>query len=485
MDTNFLLNKAIKLHLKSKIDQAEIIYKKIIKFDQNHTIALNNLATVFNLKNNYTKALSYLDKALIIKPDFVDALNNKAVSLRGLNDLHDALIYCEKALKINPNFVDALNNKANCLKSMNLLDEAILFYEKTLKLEPNNIEAIYNKSICLYLQKRFKESSSGYMRAIKLKPDFIEAYYNLALLQMLEGNYNEGLKNYEWRKKFDKAKKYPKFDDNIEWLGDKNLKNKTIYISKEQGLGDYIQYCRYLLLLKNLGAKIILDTPKVLRSMINTMEIDYKHMDDLKKLEFDYHCSIVSLPLAFNTGLHTIPAQNPYLFTPKNNIDFWAKKLNKRNKLRIGLNWTGNSSYIDDENRSTTLKELKPLLDLPFEFHSLEINYTQDDEELLSKTTNLECHKKDILGFDNTAGLIENMDLIITTDTSISHLCGALGKPVWILLSFIPDYRWLLNSEDTPWYPTAKLYRQSQKKNWQGLIFNVIKDLKIFNSKFQ
>jgi ADP-heptose:LPS heptosyltransferase len=219
--------------------------------------------------------------------------------------------------------------------------------------------------------------------------------------------------------------------------------------------------------------------------MINTMEIDYKHMDDLKKLEFDYHCSIVSLPLAFNTGLHTIPAQNPYLFTPKNNIDFWAKKLNKRNKLRIGLNWTGNSSYIDDENRSTTLKELKPLLDLPFEFHSLEINYTQDDEELLSKTTNLECHKKDILGFDNTAGLIENMDLIITTDTSISHLCGALGKPVWILLSFIPDYRWLLNSEDTPWYPTAKLYRQSQKKNWQGLIFNVIKDLKIFNSKFQ
>jgi hypothetical protein len=323
------------------------------------------------------------------------------------------------------------------------------------------------------------------MRAIKLKPDFIEAYYNLALLQMLEGNYNEGLKNYEWRKKFDKAKKYPKFDDNIEWLGDKNLKNKTIYISKEQGLGDYIQYCRYLLLLKNLGAKIILDTPKVLRSMINTMEIDYKHMDDLKKLEFDYHCSIVSLPLAFNTGLHTIPAQNPYLFTPKNNIDFWAKKLNKRNKLRIGLNWTGNSSYIDDENRSTTLKELKPLLDLPFEFHSLEINYSQDDEELLSKTTNLECHKKDILGFDNTAGLIENMDLIITTDTSISHLCGALGKPVWILLSFIPDYRWLLNSEDTPWYPTAKLYRQSQKKNWQGLIFNVIKDLKIFNSKFQ
>jgi tetratricopeptide (TPR) repeat protein len=402
-----------------------------------------------------------------------------------LNNLHDALIYCEKALKINPNFVDALNNKANCLKSMNLLAEAILFYERTLKLEPNNIEAIYNKSICLYLQKRFKESSSGYMRAIKLKPDFIEAYYNLALLQMLEGNYNEGLKNYEWRKKFDKAKKYPKFDDKIEWLGDKNLKNKTIYISKEQGLGDYIQYCRYLLLLKNLGAKIILDTPKVLRSMINTMEIDYKHMDDLKKLEFDYHCSIVSLPLAFNTGLHTIPAQNPYLFTPKNNIDFWAKKLNKRNKLRIGLNWTGNSSYIDDENRSTTLKELKPLLDLPFEFHSLEINYTQDDEELLSKTTNLECHKKDILGFDNTAGLIENMDLIITTDTSISHLCGALGKPVWILLSFIPDYRWLLNSEDTPWYPTAKLYRQSQKKNWQGLIFNVIKDLKIFNSKFQ
>lgn len=299
---------------------------------------------------------------------------------------------------------------------------------------------------------------------------------------MLQGNYEEGLKNYEWRKKRDQAKKYLKYDNSREWLGDKNLENKTIFITKEQGFGDYIQYCRYLTLFKSLGAKIILDTPRVLRPMINNMGIDYKHIDDLKRLKFDYHCSIVSLPFVFNTTLSTIPKQNPYLFTPKNNIDFWAKKLNKGKKLRIGLKWTGSPSNVRNESRSTTLKELKPLFNLPFEFHSLEINYNEEDEDLLGKIINLECHKKDILGFDNTAGLIENMDLIITVDTSISHLCGALGKPVWILLAFTPDFRWLLNSDYTPWYPTAKLYRQSQKNNWRDLLSNVVKDLKKFSS---
>jgi tetratricopeptide (TPR) repeat protein len=485
MDIEFLVNKAIKLHVRGKVDKAEEIYKKIINIDPNNIISLNNLGSILNTKENFEKSLSFVNRALEIKPDYADALNNKGNCLKGLNKFDEAIEYYKKGLIIKPNFVGALNNLATSYNSIGRHEEAIPIFKKVIELKPNYYEALYNQGICLYNLNLFDEAKDSYEKAIKVKPDFIEAYYNLSLLQMLQGNYKEGLKNYEWRKKRNKTKKYPQFDNDIEWLGDKDLKNKIIYISKEQGLGDYIQHCRYLLLVKNLGAKIILDTPKVLRPMIDNMEIDYKHLDDLKKLEFDYHCSIISLPLAFNTTLNTVPEQIPYLFTPKNNIDFWKKKLNKKDKLRIGLNWTGNSSYVDDENRSTTLKELKPILDLPFEFHSLEINYSQKDEDLLNKTINLECHKEDILGFDNTAGLIENMDLIITTDTSIAHLCGALGRPVWILLSYIPDYRWLLNSKDTPWYPTAKLYRQSQKKNWQGLFHNVVKDLKKFNTNFK
>ena len=476
MDVNFLLNKATKLHLKGKIEQAETIYKKIIKFDQNNIIAINNLASVLNFKKNYEKALSYLDNALKIKPDFIDALNNKAVSLRGLNDYHNALIYCEKVLKINPNFVDALNNKANCLKSMDLLDEAIIYYEKALQLKPNSLEAIYNKSVCFYLQNRFDESLLGYKHAIKLKPDFVEANYNLSLLQLLKGNYEEGWKTYEWRKKKNKEKKHSSFSKAAEWIGDKDLKDKTIYITKEQALGDYIQYCRYLPMIEKLGAKIILDTPKPLKSMIDTMNINYTHVDDLKKIDFNFYCSIASLPLAFNTTLKTIPNNIPYLFTPEEIKKYWQKKL-ESTKKKIGLKWSGNSSYYDDKNRSTSLETFKPLFDLPYEFHSLQIEYTKKDEKLMNDITNLNCHKEEIVGFDNTAGLIESMDLIVSVDTGIVQLCGALGKPFWNLLPYTSDHRWLLYREDSPWFPTAKLYRQTKKGDWKSMINKVKEDL--------
>ena len=481
MDVNFLLNKATKLHLKGKFEQAETIYKKIIKFDQNNIIAINNLASVLNYKKNYETAIPYLDNALKIKPDFIDALNNKAVSLRGLNSHHEALIYCEKALEINPGFVDALNNKANCLRSMDLLDEAIIYYEKTLQIKPNLLEAIYNKSFCLYLQKRYDESLLGYKHAIKLKPDFVEANYNLSLIQLIKGNYEEGWKNYEWRKKRNKDKKHYSFVKGTEWIGDKDLKDKTIYITKEQGLGDYIQYCRYLPMIKKLGAKIILDTPNPLRSIIDTMSIDYTHIDDLKKIVFDFRCSIASLPLAFNTTLKTIPSNIPYLFTPKEIKKYWQKKL-KSTKKKIGLKWSGNTSYDDDENRSTSLETFKPLFDLPYDFHSLQIEYTEKDEKLMNDINNLNCHKKEIIGFDNTAGLIDSMDLIISVDTGIVQLCGALGKPFWNLLTYTSDYRWLLDRDDSPWFPTAKLYRQTKRGGWKSMIKKVKEDLKNIKS---
>ena len=476
ININFLLNKALKLHLKGKIEQAETVYKKIIKFDENHIIAINNLASILNSKKNYEQALTFLSKVLKIKPNFIDALNNMAVSLRGLNDHDKALDFCEKALKINPNFVDALNNKANCLKSLDLLDEAIFYYEKTIKLKPNSIEAIYNKSICLYLQNRFDEALLGYKNAIKLKPDFIEANYNLSLLQLLKGNYEEGWKNYEWRKKRNKEKKYSLLAKDTEWIGDKDIKDKTLYITKEQALGDYIQYCRYLPMVEKLGAKLILDTPNPLKSMIDTMNINYTHIDDIKKLVFDYHCSIVSLPLAFKTTLKTIPNNVPYLFTPNKIKKYWQNKLDNTNK-KIGLKWSGNLSYYDDKNRSTSLETFKPLFELPYEFHSLQIEYTEEDEKLMKTITNLKCHKNEIIGFDNTAGLIESMDLIISVDTGIVQLCGALGKSFWNLLPYTSDHRWLLDRKDSPWFPSAKLYRQTKKGDWKSIINSVKKDL--------
>ena len=479
IDIEFLLNKAIKLHKRGKIDKAEEIYKKIVNVDPDNIISLNNLVSILNSKENYEKSLDLINRALKIRPDYLDALNNKGNCLKGLSRYDDAIAYYKKALEIKPDFVGALNNLANSYRLVGRNKEAIPIFKKVIELKPDYYEALYNQAICLYSLNLFDEAKDSYVQAIKVKPDFVEAYYNLSLLQMLQGDYKEGLENYEWRKKRNKAKKYPKFDNETEWLGDKDIKHKIIYISKEQGLGDYIQYCRYLLLLKNLGTTILLDTPKILRPMIDTMKIDCIYFDDIKKVKFDYHCSIVSLALAFNTTLETIPAKEPYFFTPKNIKDDWGKKLNKFKRLNIGLKWTGNSSYIDDEHRSTTLKELKPLFDLPYDFHSLEIEYSKKDEALLNNITNLKCHKKDIMGLDNTAGLIENLDLVISVNTSVAHLTGALGKKLWVLLPSVPEYRWLLNREDSPWYPKTKIYRQSLEGDWRTVINKVKEDLKL------
>ena len=233
-------------------------------------------------------------------------------------------------------------------------------------------------------------------------------------------------------------------------------------------------------MLKNLGAKIIVDTPKSLDKIIRTMKVEFTHIDELKEAKFDYNCLLLSLPLALNTTLETIPNKTPYLFTPKDNKDYWKEKLGNKLRKRIGLMWNGNPENENNHNRSIDLKKLIKLFDLPYEFHSLQINHNKFELEIIKKYENLFIHENEIKGFDKTAGLIESMDLIISVDTSVAHLSGALNKKVWILLAFTPDYRWLLNQENSPWYPSAKLYRQSKKGNWDNVIENIIADLKNF-----
>ena len=476
MDLNFLINKAVKYHVQGRIEKAELNYKKILKFDPKNILVNNNLASIFNLKKKYEEALVILNNVLIDQPDFDDALNNKGIALVGLNRFEEALKQYDKVLNIKPYFLKAINNKANCLKLMGLYEEALKYYKKALSLEPNFIEAIYNRAICFYEINNFDDAEKLYNKAIKLKPDFVEANYNLSLIKLLKSNYLEGWKHYEWRKKRSNFKKYQFSNNEVEWFGEQDLNNKVIYIIKEQALGDYIQYCRYFPLIKKMGAKIILDPPEPLKIMIDNMDFSYIHINEAKKIKIDYYCSLASLPLAFNTTIDTIPNKIPYLFTPKETKIFWNKKLNN-NKIKIGLKWSGNPKYKDDKNRSMPLEKLKPLFELPYEYHSLHIEYSDEDKKMMQNIPNLFCHKDHIIGLDNTAGLIESMNLVISVDTGIVQLTGALGKQFWNMLPFTSDHRWLLNRDDSPWFPTAKLYRQTKKGDWDTIIQNIKKDL--------
>ena len=507
MNFKELFNKAIQLHLSGNIPEALASYGQVLELNPTFVDALNNQGICLQALNRHDEALNNYAQALELKPDYVDAhynqgiclkalnrhdealasyaqalklqpahaeahFNNQGNSLQALNRHDEALASYAQALKLQPDYAEALNNQGYSLKALNLYDEALVSYAQALKLQPDYAEALNNQGNCLQALNRHDEALASYAQALKLQPDYADAYWNLSLLQLLQGNYKEGWQNYEWRKKIAKKTKngYSSLPQQQAWLGMQDLKDKNILISKEQGLGDYIQFCRYLPMIQELGGKIILDTPKSLRPLIDTLGIDKTYTDELEKVQFQYHCAIMSLPLAFKTKLGTIPNQGTYLFTPDDKKKYWQEKLGKKTTPRIGLVWSGNESHVNDLNRSLSLEQLKPWLDLPYEFHSLQIDYRKHDIKLLPTFPNLYCHEKDIEDFTDTAGLIESMDLIISVDTSVAHLAGAIGKKILILLPYASDFRWLVGRPDSPWYPTARLFRQPAIDNWESVV---------------
>ena len=481
MNKNKALQKAINLHLSGKNVEASKAYNALLVSEPSNLIALNNLASLLNVSGEYEKAKLLLNRALYIKPNYIDALNNLGISMKLSKEFSEAVKIFEKIINLKPDFVKALINLGNSLQSLNRFEDALKIYKKASIIQPESTEVLYNEATCLNELNYHKQAILNYKKILKINPNFIEAKWNLAFIQLLKGNYKDGWENHEIRKKRDKTKNdYRKLIEDKNWLGKEKLKDKTIYVLSEQGLGDYIQFCRYLPMLKNLGAKIIVDTPESLDKIIRTMKVEFTHIAELKKVKFDYNCLLLSLPLALNTKLETIPNKTPYLFTPKDKKDYWREKLGKKSRKRIGLMWNGNPENENNHNRSINLKKLIKLLDLPYEFHSLQINHNKFELEIIKKYENLFIHEDEIKGFDKTAGLIESMDLIISVDTSVAHLSGALNKMVWILLAFTPDYRWLLNQDNSPWYPSAKLYRQSKKGDWDNVIENIRGDLKNF-----
>ena len=512
MDLNKSLNLANQLLASRKINEAETTFKEILNFDPKNLHALNNLGNICMEKKNFSEGMVYFDKCLKYDKNFFWALINKGTCHKYLDQYSQALDCYEKTLKLNPNFIETFYYIGNCLLKLHKYEEAILHYEKIIKKKPNHVSAIFNKGLCFEKLKRFEIALENYNKIIHIKKNYFLAYlhkgiclreihsfedainsykkaievgssisnfksvakYNLGCLQLLMGNYKDGWKNYEYREK------KVKFSKNTEWKGEKNLRNKSIFIYNEQGLGDYIKYSRYLPMLKNLGAKIILSIPNNLLPIIKSMDFDFEILDINKKnqLRFDYHCSIASLPFTFKTSIDNIPNSVPYLKVDKKIKEFWKKKIDK-NKKNIGIKWTGNQNYFDDKNRSTNLYQLKSLFDLPFNFHSLEIDYSTEDKTFKKNIKNLICYDKELLGFENTGGLIENMDLIISVDTSIAHLCGALNKSTWIILSKLPSFSWLIDRQDSPWYPSVRLYRQDKIGDWDRVVKNIKENLKI------
>ncbi len=443
INVNELFSKAKNYSKPNDLVKALLIYDEIISIDKNNAEAYFHKALIFTKLKNYEEALRSYDLVIKIRPDFEEAYVNRGVILSILMNPIEALKNFDLAIKLNPNHAIAHNNKGNVLTELSRFDEAIKNYEKAVKIDPN----------------------------------YADAFNNIALLKLLLGDYEEGWRLFEWRWKGPQKKEFRDFKKPL-WLGNESIKNKTILILSEQGFGDFIQFYRYCILVEKLGAKIIIETPKELTSLIknqNKSNIIISKGEPLP--EFDFYCPIMSLPLAFGTNIHNIPAISPYINIDSGKLNFWRSKLINKKRVRVGIVWSGAQNKETDFNRSLILSQLSPLFDLPLDFYVLQKKIRDIDKDYLFQSNNIYDFHELIEDFSDTAVLISEMDIVISVDTSVAHLAGALDKPLWVLLPYVADYRWMIDRIDSPWYPSATLFRQKETNNWDNVISSIVRSL--------
>jgi hypothetical protein len=308
-----------------------------------------------------------------------------------------------------------------------------------------------------------------------LQPDYVDAHWNDGLLLLLTGDLEQGWRAYEWRKKLTRSEAARTYPQPL-WLGEQDISGKTLFIHWEQGFGDTIQFCRYAKLAKSRGATVVLEVQRALLGLLRQLSPEIELITPDKTPDaFDYHCPLMSLPLAFGTTLKTIPAEPHYLQADAALRAKWSARLEavcprSGTKPRIGIAWSGSLTHQHDHLRSIGLAECLPLFKMDADWVCLHKEIRDDDRAALKLFNGLKFFGDELDDFSDTAALVDLMDLVISVDTGIAHLAGAMGKPVWILLAFSPDWRWLLDRDDSPWYPSAKLFRQPHPRDWASVI---------------
>jgi tetratricopeptide (TPR) repeat protein len=428
---------------------------------------------------SFAASLADYDRAVEMRPDFAEAHSNRGNALREMGRHGEALDACNRALALKPDYNEGYNNRGNALIELNRLTDALTDYDRALEAAPDNVLAWVNRGNALRYLDRAEEAIESFDRAIALAPDLAEAHWNKGLLCLSVGDFARGWAGYEWRWRRE-GELQPREFTQPQWRGDP-LPGKTILLHAEQGFGDSIQFIRYLPMVAEKGGKIILEIPDGLVPLaMNAANIDgiYRRGDRLP--HFDVHCPLMSLPLAFDTTIDTIPASVPYLQAPGKRAKVWRDRLADMSRPRIGLVWSGKPTHKNDHNRSIALARLKPLLSVAgTQFVSLQCEYRASD---LTALDQLPIRRLDDLltDFADTAAVIGELDLVIAIDTAVAHLAGAMAKPLWLLVPHIQDWRWLRGRTDSPWYPTARLFRQPQIGDWDGAIAATAKQLADF-----
>jgi tetratricopeptide (TPR) repeat protein len=463
--------------------EAVLSCQRALELSPNYLKAAATCGILLRKLNRPDEALFYFNLTNELCPDHATVLRERGLALHDLGRFAEALADNRRAYELDPNNPKVCNNIGASLQLLCQDEEALRWFEKAIELQPDFIVALTNKAMSLSQIRRLDEAFATFHHLKTIDPGNSETELSLSYLHLMTGNFEVGWSQREarWDTRF-RSPIYPNFTQPM-WRGDESIEGKTILIQVDEGLGDTIQYARYMPMLAERGAKVVLVVEDAIYPLLSGLEgVSQCFPRSIQSLPaFDLHCPICSLPLAFRTRLETIPSGSSYLPRPsQSRVQAWEERLQgcmaPGRKLRVGLVWSGNAKHVNDHNRSIPLQMLSRLLDVDASFLSLQKDPRPADRALLEQSdiVDLTSHFTD---FAETAALVSCLDLVITVDTSVAHLAAALGCPTWILLPYMPDFRWLLDRDDSPWYPTARLFRQTGTRDYGEVLDRVHSEL--------
>ncbi len=487
-----------------QMNQAEDLCHQILHSNENHSDALHLMGLISHRRGKSHDAIVFISKAIDNNPHIAVYFYHLGYIYATLGELENAINAYKESISLKPNFAEAINNLGLILYDKDKIDESIILFEKAIRLKPDFTNACYNLGKAFQAQGDPQAAIVAYDQILKILPDSAETRFNRALSLLLTENFEEGWVEYEQRFRIlnDPIKKWNEKDAH-RWEG-ASFVGKRLLVLDEQGIGDTLQFIRYLPMVKKLGGTVIFET---IQPLIKLLE-NFRGIDELwdrssferSELAFDLYIPLMSLPGIFKTNVESIPAEVPYIFPETTKAQYWRRRL-KKGEIKIGIVWAGKTSaeYLKNRmsglehvhlgwagqpaskfasNRLTRLESFVQLSRIEgIHLYGLQKGDAALQVKELSGVFDVDNLGEEFTDFSDTAAAIKNLDLVISVDTSVAHLAGAMGKPVWVLIPFVPDWRWMLGRENSPWYPSMKLFRQPKKGEWEEVFRRIVGEL--------
>lgn len=468
-------NRGLALHDLKQFEQALQSCRQALVLKPDYAAAHNTCGLALKELGQAQAAVEAYDKALAIKPDLAEAWTNRGVALQSLQRYEEALRSYDQAIAYAPEVVQTWSNRGSVLNRLRRSQDALQSYDRAVALDPTFANAWNNRGVTLVDLGQRAEALLDYEKAVALDPDNADAHWNMSLCHLQLGNFEKGWAGHEWRWKAATLVLAPRHFTEPQWRGDAPLQGKTILLYADQGFGDALQFCRYAKLLQDRGAKVILEVGKALVPLLTGLDGTSRVIATGDALPaFDFQSPLGSLPAAFKADANNIPMPAGYLRAADGKRAAWRARLGAKTKRRVGLVWSGNTQHTNDHNRSIPLADFLKMLPPGLDYVSLQRDVHAEDRAALRTRADIRDIGGHLADFSDTAALADLMDVIISVDTSVVHLAGAMGRPVWVLLPFNPDWRWMLERSDSPWYASARLYRQKRAGDWAE-VFEAVK----------